>query len=80
MQIERSAPFFNPVLEGEIEDDGKGFDLKTLESDEDDRRGLGVLSIKERMAQYSGQVEILSQPGKGTIISIQLSTTEKNYD
>jgi len=68
------------VFMAKIEDDGKGFDLQTIESNEDDRRGLGMLSIKERMAQYCGQVEISSQPGKGTTISIRLPTTETNCD
>ena len=68
------------IFIGKIEDNGKGFDLQTIESNEDDRRGLGMLSIKERMAQYGGQVEISSRPGKGTTIRIQLSTTESNCD
>ena len=68
------------IFMGKIEDDGKGFDLQTMESNEDDRRGLGMLSIKERISQYCGQVEISSQPGKGTTISIRLSTTETNCD
>ena len=33
------------IFMGKIEDDGKGFDLQTMESNEDDRRGLGMLSI-----------------------------------
>jgi len=68
------------IFMGKIEDDGKGFDLQTIESNEDDRRGLGMLSIKERISQYCGQVEISSQLGKGTTISIRLSTTETNCD
>lgn len=70
----------NGMFIGEIVDDGKGFDLKTLENNGDDPRGLGMLSIKERISQYCGEVEILSQPGKGTTIRIQLSTSETNCD
>lgn len=68
------------IFIGEIEDDGKGFDLRTVESKGDDPRGLGMLNIKERIAQYCGQVEILSRPGSGTIISIRLPTAEANCD
>lgn len=68
------------IFIGEVVDDGKGFDLQTLESNGDDPRGLGMLSIKERIAQYCGQVDIISQPGRGTTISIQLSTAETNCD
>lgn len=68
------------VFMGEIKDDGKGFDLQTVEINGQDSRGLGMLSIQERIAQYSGQVEILSRPGRGTAISIRLSTAEAIYD
>ena len=68
------------VFMGEIQDDGKGFDPRTVESNGDDLRGLGMLSIKERIAQYCGQVKILSRIGRGTTISIRLSTAETNCD
>ena len=68
------------IFMGEIVDDGKGFDLQALENNGNDPRGLGMMSIKERIAQYGGQVEILSQPGSGTTISIRLSTAEVNFD
>jgi len=68
------------IFTGEIMDDGKGFDLHSIESNGDDPRGLGMLSIKERIAQYCGQVEIKSQPGRGTTIRIRISTSEKDCD
>jgi len=68
------------VFVGKIQDDGKGFDTQTVGKDGDDTRGLGMLSIKERIAQYCGQVEISSQIGEGTTISIQLSTADENCD
>ncbi len=68
------------VFVGEIIDDGKGFDPRTIESNGKDPIGLGMLSIKERIAQYRGQVEINSQLGKGTTISIRLPIQEVNFD
>jgi len=68
------------IFVGEIEDDGKGFDLRAIEKYENDPRGLGMLSIRERIAQYCGQVEIFSRPGIGTTLRIQLSTAEVNCD
>jgi signal transduction histidine kinase len=68
------------IFIGEIVDDGKGFDIQALENNRDDPRGLGMMSIRERIAQYCGQVEILSQPGKGTTLSVRLSTSEANCD
>jgi len=70
----------NGIFVGEIEDDGMGFDLRAIENDGNDPRGFGMLSIKERIAQYCGEVEIFSQPGIGTTVSIQLSTAEVNCD
>jgi len=68
------------IFIGEIKDDGKGFDLQSIENQGEDPRGLGMLSIKERIAQYCGQVEISSRPGRGTTIKIRLSTVEANCD
>ncbi len=68
----------NGFFVGKIEDDGKGFDLQMIENNGDDSRGLGMISIHERITQYCGQVEILSQPGSGTTINIWLPTAEAN--
>lgn len=65
---------------GEIFDDGKGFDPSMIEKNGNDARGLGIISIKERIAQYCGELDITSQPGMGTIIRIQLSTPEVNCE
>jgi len=70
----------NGVFSGEIEDDGIGFDPTSLERNVYDKRGLGMLSIKERITQYGGQVEISSQTGERTTISIKVSTTETYHD
>jgi signal transduction histidine kinase len=79
-QVKITLKLQDGVFMGKIQDDGKGFDPQILRRGEDDTRGLGMLSIKERIAQYCGQVEILSQIGEGTTISIQLSTLEENCD
>jgi len=79
-QVKITLELQDGVFRGEIRDDGVGFDLKTVESNGDDPRGLGMLSIKERIAQYCGQVEIYSRPGKGTTLSIRLSSMETNCD
>lgn len=68
------------IFIGQIVDDGKGFDLNTIANDGNDPRGLGILGIKERIAQYCGHVEFVTQPGSGTTINIQLPTAEVNYD
>ncbi|MGE5173248.1 MAG: HAMP domain-containing protein [Betaproteobacteria bacterium] len=59
----------------EIEDDGVGFDLSSLflhASDTRDRRGLGIMGMKERALLIGGAMEICSQPGIGTRIAVQI--------
>jgi signal transduction histidine kinase len=48
-----------------IEDDGKGFDIQRL-------RGLGLLGMEERVSHLGGTLELLSEPGRGTLISVVL--------
>jgi signal transduction histidine kinase len=59
----------------EIEDDGIGFDLGSLIAhapDVRDRRGLGIMGMKERALLIGGAMEICSQPGIGTKIVVQI--------
>jgi signal transduction histidine kinase len=46
-----------------IEDDGKGFDQRTLRED-----GLGLLGMRERLGLIDGRLEIESRPGAGTTV------------
>ncbi len=46
-----------------ILDDGKGFDEATV-----NRRGLGLISMRERMSLVSGTLSVRSDPGRGTTV------------
>ena len=50
----------------EIEDDGLGFDVELQ-----NQNGLGLKSMRERVAQMKGELKIQSAPGKGTIITVE---------
>lgn len=50
----------------EYKDDGKGFDPETI------KKGVGLDSMRSRIAFYKGNIEIRSAPGKGTETNIQL--------
>jgi signal transduction histidine kinase len=50
-----------------IEDDGSGFAALTPRTN-----GLGLVGLKERVAELSGTVQIASAPGKGTRVSVQI--------
>jgi len=50
-----------------IQDDGLGFDAS-----ESRGRGLGLIGIDERVRELGGRFTILSQPEKGTVLSVEL--------
>jgi signal transduction histidine kinase len=50
-----------------IDDDGIGFDRRKAR-----HRGLGLLGMEERVREIGGTLDIKSQPGRGTRISILL--------
>lgn len=51
-----------------VEDDGKGLDVNTLE----DKKGAGFINIKYRVNYFKGTLDIISEPGKGTSVNVEL--------
>ena len=49
-----------------IEDNGKGFDMTTIEQ----REGIGLKNIRTRIEYLKGHVEFDSTPGRGTVVSV----------
>lgn len=50
----------------EVQDDGEGFD-----PEEAQRRGhLGLLGARERAENLGGNVELITEPGKGTVVKV----------
>lgn len=58
----------NGMLCLRIEDNGKGFDAANTKS----RGTLGLLGMRERAIMIGAEVQIYSEPGKGTRISIRI--------
>ena len=58
-----------------IEDNGVGFDVADVERP-GKRRGLGLLSIRERVAGLGGTVRIESTAGRGSRIEVALPSVE----
>jgi signal transduction histidine kinase len=50
----------NGVLRFEVSDDGTGFDSRTAPA------GVGFTSMRDRLAAVSGELAIVSSPGRGT--------------
>jgi signal transduction histidine kinase len=67
------------MIDIEIEDDGEGFSLDSLYvqsfHDSKDRRGLGLLGMKERVFLIGGKMELCSMPGNGTRVGIKIPQT-----
>ena len=59
----------------EVSDDGAGFDVAEAESR---RPGMGIFSMRERVALVNGRLEIDSAPGRGTRVTatVPLDHTE----
>jgi signal transduction histidine kinase len=53
-----------------ITDDGQGFNANRTEGD--DGRHFGLVFMRERMAQISGSLKILSMPGGGTTLMLEV--------
>jgi PAS domain S-box-containing protein len=58
-------------IELSIQDNGQGFDLQEAHSSEDSRRGLGLVSMRERAEHSGGSFSIESAKGKGTRIEVR---------
>ncbi|NIW45302.1 MAG: hypothetical protein GWN30_11270 [Gammaproteobacteria bacterium] len=63
-------------LESEIRDDGYGFDMSKTDSNADEHYGWGLLGIKERVSQWGGELEIITEPGRGTLIRLRFPIAE----
>ncbi len=63
-----------------IQDDGQGFDAKTLKAGKKIRHGLGLTNMRERALSLAGTFEIKSLPGRGTaiVVRVPLKTAKKH--
>jgi len=57
----------------EIADSGDGFDLAGIEGS----RGLGLISMEERVRLVNGTFSIRSQPGAGTVVNVRVPLASK---
>lgn len=59
-------------IKGKVEDNGQGFDLESWLNSAAEQQSLGLVSMRERAALLGGQLEVASQPGRGTTVSFTL--------
>ena len=69
-----SAGFVQLIRENDrlnivVEDNGKGFDTAMLEKS----KGAGWANIRSRVEYLKGQLDIHSEPGKGTLVNMEFN-------
>jgi signal transduction histidine kinase len=60
----------NGTFIAQVEDDGIGFDVASVQARYDERGSLGMINLHERTELLGGQLRIESAPGKGTRITV----------
>ena len=55
-----------------VEDDGPGFDPKAPMLADDGRDHIGIGNVRDRLRQIGGDLHIQSEPGKGTLVTIEI--------
>ncbi len=60
----------NDGLAIRIQDNGKGFDLKSRREVYNSEKSFGLMSIRERIGYYSGEINIDSTVGEGTTVEL----------
>jgi len=69
-RVRTSFSIAKNIITIKISDNGKGFNTTSVES----KKSFGLLGMKERVHSLGGSFKVESSPGKGTTITIRLST------
>lgn len=67
--------FDGRMLRGTIEDDGRGFDINSVNPDTTGS-GLGLLGMEERVSLLGGQFAVSSHKGEGTVVVFEIPLPE----
>ena len=68
-KIEINIWSMNHLIQLQVKDNGRGFDVNAKKG------GIGLENISRRVQMLNGQVEIISFPGKGCEINVQVPST-----
>ncbi len=63
-----------------ISDDGAGFDVDEVLNNYETRGSLGMINLRERAEAVGGDFSIKSEPGKGTIIVVDITKEESEKE
>lgn len=70
-QIDLILNLKNRFLKLELTDNGKGFDVEGV------KRGNGLNNLEKRAKEINGQIDIKSEPGKGTSVNLMVILKKK---
>jgi signal transduction histidine kinase len=70
----------NDVILLEIQDDGLGFDLGSVDAAYDNLGSLGMVNMRERTELLNGFMNISSAKGRGTRVQVVVPLTEEASD
>jgi signal transduction histidine kinase len=76
----RLRPFEAGIALLEIEDDGMGFDVESMNKSYDQRGSLGMINLRERTELVNGLLHIDSAPGKGTRVQVYIPLNDESAD
>lgn len=63
-------------LELRVSDNGKGFDPQVLLTGGESATGSGLRGMRDRLELFGGRLEILSSPGRGTLLTAEVPLLE----
>ncbi len=76
----RLRPIHTDLALLEIQDNGLGFDVKSVTASYEHRGSLGMINLRERTDLVNGVLNLESTPGVGTHIQVALPLTEEAVD
>jgi signal transduction histidine kinase len=76
----RLKPVEKDLVSVEVEDDGIGFNVASVDGSYDQRGSLGLVNMRERTELVNGVFQIESQEGKGTTVRVFVPLTEESED
>lgn len=69
--------FNDSVVQIEVEDDGRGFDVQSIGAAPSEVSGLGLLGMRERVELLGGKFTLESELGKGTRIALEVPVPQE---
>lgn len=60
-----------------VQDNGKGFDVESVNSNYSSRGSLGMVNMRERADRIDGSIKVDSTPGRGTAITLVVPITKQ---